>query len=140
MWAPLAPVALALLPDVPGSPMSTRPSARGRVALCLSCGEQSRSDEDRCCVTCGRDLIVVDRASADVLNEARAEREELAKTAQVLLDGLIEAHVRRTDAARWRPPWETREELDLYFAWCDATISVMCGLESELERTIRALR
>lgn len=114
--------------------------ARGRVALCLSCGVQSRCDEDRCCLGCGRDLVVVDRASADVLEHARAEREERAKTARVLLEALIDAQACRTDTTRHLYGPKTKEEIDLYFLWSDATVRVMVGLESELEHAIRALR
>ena len=38
------------------------------VAVCPDCGEVTRCDEDRCCVSCGRDLIILaDRHSADLL-------------------------------------------------------------------------
>lgn len=47
---------------------------RGRVAWCLTCGEVTACDEDRCCATCGRDLIVLaDRHSAEVLDEGLQE-------------------------------------------------------------------
>lgn len=46
----------------------------GAVAVCLGCGLVSACDDDRCCLTCGRDLIVVaDAGSADVLTDAIAE-------------------------------------------------------------------
>lgn len=46
----------------------------GAVAVCLECGLVSACDDDRCCLTCGRDLIVVaDAGSADVLTDAIAE-------------------------------------------------------------------
>lgn len=46
----------------------------GEVAVCLGCGLVSACDDDRCCLTCGRDLIVVaDAGSADVLTDAIAE-------------------------------------------------------------------
>lgn len=39
------------------------------VAVCVDCGKVTRCDEDRCCLTCGRDLILLlDQHSADVLD------------------------------------------------------------------------
>lgn len=44
------------------------------VAVCPDCGEVTRCDEDRCCVSCGRDLIILaDRHSADLLIELTGE-------------------------------------------------------------------
>lgn len=47
---------------------------RELLAVCVECeAEVSRCDEDRCCSTCGTDLIVVaDRHSADMLLDAVA--------------------------------------------------------------------
>lgn len=43
-------------------------------AVCIECGPVSACDDDRCCLTCGRDLIVVaDAGSVDVLIDAIAE-------------------------------------------------------------------
>lgn len=43
-------------------------------AVCIECGPVSACDDDRCCLTCGRDLIVVaDAGSVDVLTDAIAE-------------------------------------------------------------------
>jgi len=62
------------------------------VACCPDCGEVTRADEDRCCLTCGRDLIVfADRHSMEVAaesaerfttqcDEARAELERIRET------------------------------------------------------------
>jgi hypothetical protein len=45
-----------------------------RVAACPACGEGASCDEDRCCSSCGRDLIVcADGHSADMLEEALTE-------------------------------------------------------------------
>lgn len=52
-------------------------------AVCLGCGPVSTCDEDRCCATCGRDLVVVaDAGSADVLTDAIADTQSRAEAAE----------------------------------------------------------
>lgn len=52
------------------------------VAVCIDCGVVARCDDDRCCLTCGRDLVIVaDRHSADVLCSRNEEPFPMAPSA-----------------------------------------------------------
>jgi hypothetical protein len=59
-----------------------------RVAVCPVCGPVGSCDEDRCCATCGRDLVIcADDHSAEMLAEALTE----AAAAVVEVDAITRA-------------------------------------------------
>lgn len=60
------------------------------VAVCTECGEVKGCDEDRCCLACGRDLIVLaDQHSADLLTELLGRIAELESRPTVVVANTI---------------------------------------------------
>ena len=58
-----------------------------RTAICPDCGPVAFCDEDRCCWTCGTDLIVVvDAHSGEMLDEWRVRAAEVEEERDMLLD------------------------------------------------------
>lgn len=82
-------------------------------AICPNCvSEESLADEERCCLSCGADLIVVaDTYSCELLLDLLRPRAEAAADVALVFDKAMDEAIRRERPMR--PPPATIYDLDI---------------------------